>query len=174
MKYLKLQKGYSLLEVVIYTALVVVVGGITAALTLQMVMSVGRARASLVAIDNTRRAMDVITRDVSVADNVYTDTTSGTQLSVRTRNNIGTTPPLPYEYIDFFVDASTGILYKHNRGSVEQLISDNAIVTEFAVNPIGDNMVKVSLTVRYDTAREDLKNQSEVTLHSTITMRSYD
>lgn len=176
MKFLHKPRGYSLVEVVVYTALVVVVGGVTAALTLQMVLSVGRTRASLTALDNARRAMDVITRDVSVADSVYTPTSEPTvtdQLSVRTRSNITTTPPLPYSYIDFFLE--NGILYKYQEGDFEQITSDNSVVTDFTATPItGHNAVKVSLTVQYDTERVDLQNESEVTLHSTITMRSYD
>lgn len=171
---LKIRKGYSLVEVVIYTALVVVVGGITATLTLQMVLSIGRTRASLTALDNARRAMDIITRDVAYGDSVYDATTGVNQLSIKTRNGIDEAVlPLPYTFIDYFLD--NGTLYKHREGGVEQITSNNVVVTDFSTTAItGYNAVKVSITVQYDTARTDLKEQSEVTLHSTISMRSYD
>lgn len=167
-----LPKGYSLIEVIIYTALVVVVGGVTTALTLQMVLSVGRARASSMAIDGARQALDMMTRDISQADLVYTGSTSSNQLSIRTTNGLSDDDVLPYVYVDYFVN--NGILYRHTQGQTVAVSSDSVTVSDLSPVILYDGeAVSVSLSSTYNTGRDDLREQSEVTLHSTVTTRSY-
>lgn len=166
--------GYSLIEVVVYTALVVVVGGVTAALTMQMVQSVGRSRASLTALDNARRAMDVMTREVSYADSIYEPTTdSSSQLSVQTKHGLNEGDPWPYTYVDYFV--VDGKLYEKRESGISQITSDNVVVDNFTITSLNNNSaVNIILTVHYLTTRSDLQQQSTVTLHSLIALRSYE
>ena len=165
-------RGYSLIEVVIYIALVVVVGGITAALTTQMILAVGRARASSVAVDGARRAIEVMTREIVEADLVYANSTGVNQLSIRTSKGLNEDSVLPYVYVDYFV--VDGVLYRHQQGEVYPISSDTMNVVSLTPTILYDGeAVSVAVTTEFNTDRSDLREQSAVTLHSTITTRSY-
>lgn len=178
-KTINMRAGYSLVEIIVYVGLVVVIGGITSAMTMQMINATARARASTAAIDNARRVVDIVGREIALADSVYIQTSSfgngatGQISLVTTQNKIAAEP---FTYVDYYLD--NGQIYRKREGAnAEQITGDNVVVESFLLTHLNGNpqqeAVRFEVRVRYDSAGQNLQNLSAVTLVSTVSMRDY-
>jgi type II secretory pathway component PulJ len=169
------KSGFTLIEILIYAALLVIIGGVASAYFIQ-ISNVGEtARRSRESLDNARRAMNVITQEIRHAEAVYTPTsvfdTNPGQLSLETNRDSPTDENTTY--VDFYLDDS-GIYLKRESQTEELITSEKVQVTDFTfVHLTGGsgNSVQVSLTVQYlDTFTGPA---TPVTLTQTASLRSY-
>ena len=167
--------GFTLIEILIYSALLVIIGGVASAYFIQISNISETALRSRESLDNARRAMNVITQEIRHAEAVYTSTsvfdTNPGQLSLET------TRDLPADenttYVDFYLDDG-GIYLKRETKTEELITSEKVQVTDFTFTHLTGgtgNSVQVSLTVQYSDAF--LGPATPVTLTQTATLRSY-
>lgn len=118
------------------------------------------------ALDNARRAMEIITYEIKGGVGIYSPTTTANQLSLEThrylQNNESTT------YIDFFI-CGQAICFKKESQSPISLTSDNVQVENLSFSQISNNgkpSIKIDLTVNSN-------NNSSVSLSSIVSLRNY-
>jgi len=173
----QLQKGFSMVEVIAYIALLSIIGLAVTGFVYQLVRFNARARATAQALDDARRALAVITYEVRHAQGVYDPTSSfGSnpgQLSLATTLS----PPAGENgtYVDFYVD--TGRLAVKRESQAAQIItSEDTQVTNLTFTQLDDGLestpeaVRVGLTVEVEGAAI----KEAVTLYATASLRSYE
>jgi len=173
---MKNNKGFTLIELVIYALLLVVIGVVSVSFFVQVVNVSEASRRSREALDNAKRSLDVISQEVRHASAVYTPTsvfdTSSGQLSLET------TRDLPADenatYVDFYVDDSR--LFIKREDQADQIVTSEKVkVTQLTFSLLDSSSVKpavqIELTVEY--ADPTLGPKNSVTLTSTATLRSY-
>ncbi|MBI2050164.1 MAG: prepilin-type N-terminal cleavage/methylation domain-containing protein [Candidatus Staskawiczbacteria bacterium] len=132
-----------------------------------------KTKADREALDNARRAMEIITSEIKGAESIYTPTTTANQLSLKTRryllNDENTT------FIDIFLCGQAICLKKEFQGPVS-LISDSVEAANLSFSQIFNNgrpSVKIDLTIDYKNTTNNPNNDSSVSLSSTVSLRSY-
>lgn len=165
------KNGFTLIEMVIYIAIMTI---IVAALVIFVSDSLKANNKSLMlreSLDNAHRALEVITREIKHADEIYTPTslfgTSPGQLSLKT------TKSLPEgeqdSYLDFYVE--DGIVYIKKEGETpEALTSDSVEVTNLVFRNI-DPSVQVDLTISYKGSVSRPTHQALTTLTTSAALR---
>lgn len=171
----KNNKGFTLIEVLIYATIFVIIGVVISSYFIQIVSVTETSRRARESNDNASRAMNVITQEIRHATAVYKPTsefgTNSGQLSLET------TRDLPSEenttYVDFYLD-DEGIYLKRESQVEELLTSEKVKVTNFTFTHLTggtDTSVQVNLTVEYIDAASGPK--TPVTLTQTASLRSF-
>lgn len=172
----KLEKGFTLIEVLVYATLFVIIGGVVSAFFIQITNVAEGTRRSREALDSARRAMNVVTQEIRHATAVYTPTSDFVnnpgQLSLET------TRDLPAQenttYVDFYVD-DEGIYIKRESQTEELITSEKVRVTSLSFTHLNGTSsgeaVQINLTVEYidPTTGPALP----VNLVATASLRSY-
>jgi hypothetical protein len=170
------KKGFTAIEFMVYIFTLAIVSGIIVSFVIQISDLNTYAHVTGETLDNTRRALDIITNEVRNATSIYTPTTFAThpgQLSLET--SYGTLPlGETSTYIDFYLDDER--LYLKREGSSPELITSERIkITNFSFTQLNANTpgISLSLTAVYDTVSSDIQSQSTITLNGTAIIRSY-
>ena len=172
---LRKKKGFTLIEVLIYAALLVVIGIVVSAYFIQITNIAESSRRSRESLDNARRVMNIVTQEIRHAEAVYTPTsvfgTNPGQLSLETIRDLPADENTTY--VDFYLDDSG--VYVKRENQVEELISSEKVqITNFTFAHLtggSGNAVQVSLTVQYSDAFTG--PLTPVTLTQTASLRSY-
>lgn len=168
--------GFTLIEILVYTALFVIIGGVVSAYFIQISNVAESSRRSREALDNARSALGIITQEVRHATAVYTPTSvfgsSPGQLSLET------TRDLPADenttYVDFYLDDQR-IFMKKESQAAELVTSEKVKVTQFTLTHLtgstAGSAVRINMTVEY--ADSFVGPKTPVTLVQTASLRSY-
>jgi len=172
-------KGFTLIELVIYTALLVVVSVVSISFFIQVVGVTESSRRSREALDNAKRAIDVMSQEIKNAKSIYTPTNifgvHPGQLSLETIRD------LPADenstYVDFYVDDER--LYIKKEGQAAELVTSEKVkVTNLVftlLSPTSSSPeVKIEITVAYADQVSGTSGVASVSLESTAELRSYE
>ena len=171
------QRGFTLIEILIYTALLVIISVVSVSFFIQVVNVTETSRRSREALDNAKGALETINQEIRHADSIYTptsvlDSASG-QLSLETLRDLPTDEESTY--VDIYLDSQR--LYLKREGVIDQLITSEKVkVTKLQFGLLADTSskpaVQVTLTVEYYDQAAGPSNS--VTLTSTSTLRLFD
>jgi type II secretory pathway pseudopilin PulG len=170
------QKGFTLLEMVVYIGLVVIVAGLVINFALSLITSYGKTQASKEAMNNASFALDTIVNEIRQASKIYSPTsvfapTDPGQLSLETLLN----PPAneTSTYVDFYVD-NNKLYLKRESQSALALTSDRVKVKNLTFTrltpPNAPESVKVQITVGYNAPAGSSFDIS-TTLNATASLR---
>jgi type II secretory pathway component PulJ len=169
-----LRQGISLIEVIIYIAILAGISIFIVNFLINVVNSYQRVKAEREVISNARLILETLQKSVSQAGEVYTPTSrfnnNAGQLALVTQ--VGAVSPHTTNYEDFWVD--NGVARTRREGSAELTISSAAVrVTklrfERIVQGLGREAIKMTLQVDSASA----KFPASITLNSTISVRNY-
>ena len=175
------QKSFTLIEILVYIAVLAIITVAISSFFLWFIHSNTKARAMRETLDNTRRAMEIMTYETKEAKSIYTPTTTSTQLSLET------TKYLPEEekttYIDFYLcgtqlcfkrepassiaTSSKPVALTSNKVEVKNLVFSQIATT--STNP----SVQINLKISYKNPADRPEYRASVNLISTASLRSY-
>lgn len=158
--------GFTLLEILVYIAILSLVLFLICSFIFWMNSSNTKTKAKREALENTRRALEIITYEIKGAKNIYAPTTTSNQLSLETYRYLPDDED--NSFIDFFLCGSRICLKKESQDPIF-LTSDAVEVEQLEFRQISTNgspSIKISLTVNYE-------NYSLINLTSTVSLRSY-
>lgn len=170
----KMKRGFTLIEVVVYTAVLFVVMTVIISFLLWAMQARNKSGAMREVLDNTQRIMSVISYEIKGAKSIYTPTTASTQLSLETLKY----PPAGEEtsYIDFYLASSTIFLKKESQNPIA-LNSDRVEIKGlnfdiiFATDTTPSVRISLELMYKNPNNRADLAASMSET--STVSMRNY-
>ena len=173
-----MKKGFTLMEALIYIVVLAIVVSAVSSFFLWITRSNTKTRAMRETLDNSRRAMEIMSHEIKEAKDIYTPTsifsTSTGQISLET------TKYLPEgenrTYIDFFLCEKHLCLKKEGQDPIA-LTSDNVEVKSLEFNQVATTStipsIQIVLRVDYKAPAERAEYQASVKLISTVSLRSY-
>jgi len=171
--------GFTLIEVLIYIGVLGII--LTAIFSLLIVSNRSNIKAKVMreTLEDARRAMDVMVREIKEAKSVYVPTTGFNPLTNSYQLSLETINYLPVDeettYIDFFLCDSHLCLKKESQDPVS-ITKDNVEVNNLAFTRIvsGDSTsVQIELEMKYKNPSNRPEYQATVNLTSTASLRSY-
>ncbi len=164
-------EGLTLIEIIIYVALLGSIAVVIANFLLSTVNAYQRARAEREVISNARLLLETVNKSVAQADKVYSPTSRFNQDTGQLSLVTQLTPPAGHTtaYEDFWVD--NGRLWARKEGQGETPISAASVrVAKFSLEWIiqGLNQEAVKITLQIDSAS---RFPTSITLNSTTVLR---
>ena len=170
--------GLSLLEIVIYTALLALVAVVLTTFASRVIQRNAHARITDQALDNARGAMSTLVFEIRHAGGIYDPTSTFDvhpgQLSLATTENL---PAGEDEtYVDFYIDDDR--LYRKREGQNAELITSEQVrVTNFVVTYLNQTSsapaIRIQLAIAPATGSASVIAEGTVSLVSTASLRSY-
>jgi len=173
-KYSKLKgKGFTLIEILVYIGVLGIIIVILSSFLIWATRSNTKAKVMRETLDNTRRAMEIMSYEIKEAKSIYTPTTTSNQLSLETTHYLpeGETKT----FIDFYLCDSRLCLKKESQDSIA-LTSDNLEVSNLVFAQVITGTIpsiQINLKVNYKNPTNRPEYQASVNLLSTISLRSY-
>ncbi len=163
--------GFTLIEMVVYVAIMAVIITALVTFTSDAIKANSKSLMLRESLDNAHRALEVITREIRHAEEIYTPTslfgTSYGQLSLKTIKNLPEGEQ--NSYVDFFVE--DGIVYIKQEGEdAEALTSNNVEVTDLVFTNI-DPSVQINLTIGYKGSASKPSYRASTSLTTSATLR---
>lgn len=169
----KKEKGISLIEVLVYSAISFLMFTIIISFTFWLINSNRKVRAIKEVANNAHKIMKVITSEVKESQDIYTPTNNINQLSLKT------TRYLPegeaFSYIDIFL-CGTDICFKRESQDPVILNSDNVEITNLSFEEVftgNVSSVQINLTVSYKNPYNRSELRAVIDLTSTASKRTY-
>lgn len=159
-----MKKGFTLLETVVYIALLTIVTTFLTSFILDLSRSYNKARLKADAASQVRRVLEIMTNEIKTAKSVYTPTSyfgtgdSKRQLSLETLYNLPAGENSTF--VDFYLD-SQKIYQKRESQAEESITSDRVKITNLTFDLINSN----NIVIKIDTG--------EISLEGAATLRSY-
>lgn len=168
-------KGFTLTEVLIYSAILAIVSLVVLVFINQLLGVNETSRRAREATDNARRAIDTIAQEVRHADSVYLNTsvfeTNPGQLSLETTRDVPIDEDMTY--VDFYVDNEQLFIKRENQAE-QRLTSEKVKVTNLTFTNLKGSTawpaIRISLTVEYRDPISGPRNQ--VNMMTTAVLRS--
>ncbi len=164
-------KGFTVVELIIYITILSLILLLCSSFIFYFTQSNAQTKGDREALENTRRALEEITYEISGAKGIYTPTTTANQLSLETSRYV----PIGENtsYVDFFI-CGTRICLKKELQNPIFLTSDtvqisNLTFTQISIN--GSSSIKTNITMNYKNMFNNLSQS--VNLTSTASLRSY-
>lgn len=173
-KKLREKVGFTLIELLIYVSVLVLITFSASSLFLSASKSNRRAKAARETLDNTRRAIEIMTHEIREAKSIYTPTSvlssSNGQLSLETTKyapdgEITT-------YIDFYLCEGHLCLKKESQDPIA-LTSDNVEIESLEFFQVATSSVQISLKVNYESLSTRPEDQFSINTTSTASLRTY-
>lgn len=171
----KFIKGFSLVEVLVYVAILGMVISITVGFFSDLMQTYSKTNAKSDVTSNISSVMKIISDEIKYANGIYTPTTvlnSNTgQLSLATTFNA----PVGHSstFIDYYLD--NGVIYEKREGvSATPLTSNRVFITALKFERFisnGKDTVKVTIDGKINTASTNPEYQANISLTSTISLR---
>ncbi|MFC1629699.1 PilW family protein [Patescibacteria group bacterium] len=168
----KFSTGFSLIELLIYTAVFSIVILAISSFVLWSIRCSGKNKAMIETLDNARRAMETITYEIKEARDVYVPITTVNQLSLETAKYLPTDENT--SYVDFYICGDRLCLKKESQSPIA-LTSDNVEVGNLVFNRIvtgGRISIQVDLQIDYKNPGGEPEYDASTSLTSTISLRS--
>lgn len=170
--------GFTLIELLVYTALIVIFSWIVSSFFIKIIRINLYSQATEEVLASSQRAMNVIMQEIQHASGFYYPTsifdTHPGQLGLATTRELITGEDVTY--VDFYVD-NGGLYMKREGESAKLLTSERVRVDNFVINHLNIDdaypVVRVLLTIVYNSPATDIEDQSRITLTSTASLRSY-
>lgn len=165
-------QGVTLLEIVVYVALLGMISVYIANFLITVVNTYQRARAEREVLSNGRLVLETINKDIMQAVEIYTPTSkfnnNSGQISLIT--SIGAPTEHTTQYVDYYVD--NGRLWMRQEGqSAIPLSASSVQITQFRLEQIEQALnyeaVKITLTLNFSQT----KFATSITLNATTALR---
>ncbi|RJQ13906.1 type II secretion system protein [Candidatus Parcubacteria bacterium] len=171
----KFRKGFSLLEMILYVAIVAIIGTLLVNFIFGLFQGFNKVRAKREVLTNTRLAMERMLADIRSAHSVYTPTSifgsSFGQLSMETKLN------LPADenrtYFDYYVSSSR-LYLRRDGGSPLAITSEAVRVTDLVFQYLKNGTsnaesVQIKLTITSPPGgREDVSATTTLSASATV------
>lgn len=166
--------GFTLIELLIYVSVLVLIVLAAGSIFLSASKSSRKAKAARETIDNTRRAIEVMTHEIREAKSIYTPTSvlssSNGQLSLETtkycpEGEIST-------YIDFYLCEQRLCLKKESQNPIA-ITSDRVKIENLEFYQIATSSIQISLKVNYKSLSTRPEDQFSINTTSTVSLRVY-
>jgi type II secretory pathway pseudopilin PulG len=167
-----MRKGFTVIEVLAYVAVLGIIGTSFSAVLLWSIKTYTKSQVMQENVWNAQRAMDLMVQEIREAQGVYNPTTLGSQLSLATSKyaSAGHTG----SFIDFFV-CQERICFKKESQDPVALITDNVRVTLLSFMRVqsapGAESVRITLRVEYKNPNNRPELISSVELSSASSVR---
>ncbi|HZX50107.1 MAG TPA: type II secretion system protein [Candidatus Paceibacterota bacterium] len=167
-------KGFTILEVVVYTGILMIVVTALIGFLLWMVQSNTKTAVLHQVAEAARNAIDEMEKEIREAESLYTPTTSLTQLSLETKKNV----PLgeTSTYVDFFL-CGTRLCVKREGQNAIALTSESLDVTNLQFQEVRTGGVS-SLSIIFDVERQNPGNHPEfaasIQARAVVSLRAYE
>ena len=171
----KNQKGFTLVEVLVYSAILAVVSLVVIVFINQLLGVNETSRRAREATDNARRSLDTIAQEIRHAQGLYSPTsvfvTNPGQLSLQTTRDL----PSGHDatYVDFYVD-NEQLFLKREGQNAQLLTSEKVKVTNLTFTNLNGATswpaIRIAITVEYRDPVAGPKNQ--VSMVTTAILRS--
>jgi len=173
MRVLNFKKSFTLTEMLVYVAVLAIIVLAVSSFFLWTTRSNTKTRAMREALDNSRRAMEIMSSEIKEAKSIYAPTTTSTQLSLETTKYL----PAGEEttYIDFYLCGTQLCLKKESQNPIA-LTSDRVEVNNLIFSQIitgGNPSVQIDLGINFKNPQNRPEYQASVNLKSTASLRSY-
>lgn len=171
----KKSRGFTIIEIVIYIAILVLVLLLANSVIFYLNKANSITKADREALENARRALDMMSYEIKGAKSVYTTTTSSTQLSLETYLSADLPTDETISFVDFFLCGTRICVKKESQNSVF-ITSDTVEVSALnftQINTLRAAAIKIDLTVNYKNPLNLPQFNSSVNLTSTISLRSH-
>lgn len=165
--------GFTLIEVLVYIGILGII--LIAIFSLLIVSNRSNIKAKVMreTLEDARRVMEIMVREIKEAKSIYTPTTNSSQLSLETINYL----PADEEttYIDFFL-CGFSLCFKKESQDPVSITKDNVEVNQLVFTRIvsGDSAsIQIELGINYKNPSSRPEYQATVNLTSTASLRSY-
>lgn len=167
------KRGFSLIEVLISVGILSIAVVLLSTFIFQLNYSQAKTKADREALENARRAMDIMAYEIRGADSIYASTTTASQLSLQTSRYLPAGEQTTF--IDFFV-CGFALCFKKESQNPITLTSDLVQVADlqFVSAQNGSKpSVKITMTINYGDLASDANHYASVTLNQTVALRNY-
>ena len=174
MRVLNFKKSFTLTEMLVYVAVLAIIVLAVSSFFLWTTRSNTKTRAMREALDNSRRAMEIMSSEIKEAKSIYAPTTTSTQLSLETTKYL----PAGEEttYIDFYLCGTQLCLKKESQQNPIALTSNRVEVKNLVFSQIVTDSapsIQINLRIDYKTETARPEYQASFITTSTISLRSY-
>ena len=171
----KSSQGFSLVEALVYVAILGMVISITVSFFSDLMQTYSKTSAKSDVTSNISSALKIISDEIKYASGIYTPTTvlnsNPGQLSLETTFNAPTGHSSTY--IDYYLD--NGVIYEKREGSsATPLTSNRVFITTLKFERFisnGKDAVKVMIDGKINTASTNPEYQANISLTSTVSLR---
>jgi type II secretory pathway pseudopilin PulG len=166
--------GFTLLEVIIYTAIFVAIIGLVGSYFFWAMRTGGRVKAMNRNFDEMSRVMHFLEQEIKAASNVYKSTSSAAQLTLATSKYSDSNED--YVYADFY-QCGTRLCYKIDDNSPIAVTSDQVNITALNFTPVATSSlpsVIVHLEMEYAPMAGRPGYEAFSSATTTISVRGYD
>lgn len=182
---LKANKGFTLIEILVYIAVLVIVLIVAINSFIVFSQAYAKSKADRDTLVNAQAAMDAILREIKYADSIYLPTSCFGDSDIKSvcggskrQLSLGTVQNLPADesktFVDFYLD-NYKIYVKREGQSSESITTDKVKVSDLQFTRLvgGVNLdqesVRVQMSVEYNSSASHL--QASTTLYSTASLR---
>lgn len=165
--------GFSLLETLVYIAILSIMIVAIISFVLWSIHSNAKTKVIRETLDNAERIMRIMTQEIREAKSIYTPTTTSGQLALQTTKYLSQGEE--DSYIDFYLCDSRLCFKKESQDAIV-LTSDNVEMTNLVFTQILSGeapSVQISLTIDYKNPANRSEYQFSVNLTSTASLRPY-
>lgn len=168
-----MNKGFTLIEVLTYIGVLVIIIFAVSSFLIWANRSSAKSKAMNEVLYNTRRAMEIMIREVREAKTINSPATTSDQLSLETTNY------LPEEeettFIDFYL-CDTQICFKKESQDAVVITSDKVEVINLEFTQVITistiPSIQINLKINYKTSSDKPEYQSSINTTSTASLRS--
>lgn len=165
-----MNKGFTLLEIIIYVALLSLIALLVSSVVIYFTNANNQSRADREVLENARRVLEEVTYEVAAAKSIYTPTTTQNQLSLETSKYLTATETTTY--IDFFICGWRVCLKKEGQNPI-YLTGDTVRVSSLTFNQVFINSspsMRIAVTLNYKNTINNF--QPSITFTSTASLRN--
>ena len=173
-----MKKGFTLIETLVYIVVLAIIMLVVFSFIFWLSQSATKNKAMREALNNAKRAMEIMTHEIKEAVGIYIPTsifsTSSGQLSLETLNYL----PEGEEksYVDFFLCQNRLCLKKEGKDPIA-ITSERVEVRKLEFIQIATTStvpsIKISLEVDYKSSANKPEYRASVKIISTASLRSY-
>lgn len=174
--FLKIKKGFTLIELVIYVAAFAIITTLVTLFVFNLIRAQTKTRIIKEVSENAGRAMELMLWEIRNAEDVYLSTSSfGShpgQLSLLTDWN--TSDDEDTTYLDFYLDQDDLLCIKREGNNPEPLVPKNIKVTNLVFTHLTVDEVesiRIELSVAYNLSSSNIAYQATTTLISSAVLR---
>lgn len=162
--------GFTLTEMLVYIATLSLIVLAICSFIFWLVYSNNKAKAIREVLDNSRRAMAIITQEIKEAKSIYAPTTNSDQLSLETKKYLPAGEMI--SYLDFYICENRICLKKESQNPIV-LTSDEVIINSLTFTQVGASnlSVEVDLIVEYKNPQNRPEYKASFHLNSTVSLR---
>ncbi|MFH1423363.1 MAG: prepilin-type N-terminal cleavage/methylation domain-containing protein [Candidatus Nealsonbacteria bacterium] len=169
MKIQNYKKGFTLIEILIYIAVLTMIILAVLSFLIWAIKSHNKVGAMLEVSDSGYRVMEIITHEIRGAKSVYTPTSSITQLSLETLRSLS--PGEETGYVDFYLCEGVTLCLKQESGDSIALTPDNIEVSRLEFIQIATSSVQIDLEINHKNPQNRPEYQASINLISTVSLR---